>query len=95
MMRGCDAVSCPEIFDFIPYLFHLASDLMSKNKRSLVQTVPFQDITSADPAGFDLHQQFSSLYLRDGKIFNTNVGIAVIYCCTHEVCHFLASRYYE
>jgi hypothetical protein len=58
MVGRDNAVSFFKFIYAIPHLDHLTGHLMPKDKRRFMETVPFQNITAADPAGVDFHEKF-------------------------------------
>jgi hypothetical protein len=68
--------------------------LVAENKRRLVDPVPFEDITAADPAGFDFHQKLTRTDIRHGLLFYPDIRIAVVYGHTHEICLEFNPWYY-
>src|SRR3972149_3735219 len=65
-------------------LRNLTCNFMTKDKRRLMNPVPFHDITTADPTRHDLHKHFTGADLRNWHLFNPDIPVVVIHCYAHR-----------
>src|SRR3989338_3623988 len=85
MMRDKNPVPFFEFLNALAYLDDLSAQLMPKNKRRLLDTIPLHHIAAANAAGNDLYEEFAVTYLRDRPLFKPNIVVIVIDCCSHKI----------
>src|SRR3989338_5652033 len=68
---------------YLPNLNNFPSHLMPQHQWSLLDAIPFKDITPADAAGFHLDKNFAFSNRWFWELFYPDVVIVVIDCCFH------------
>jgi hypothetical protein len=94
MMGGHNPVSHFELGNTRSHLDHLSRYLMPQHKRRLLQAIPFQNVTSADSAGFHSHQQLARPDARHRHFFYSDVVVTVIHSYAHGHSFSSISKYY-
>jgi hypothetical protein len=83
MVRREDSVTDAEISDTVADLDDLSGNLVAQDQGRFLDPIPFHQVTAADPARPNTHQQLTDANFWDEHLFKPHVLIIVVHGHPH------------